>query len=56
MTVPVAGDGHVLQDIIRAVDSAGVRLTDVAVRKPTLDDVFLVLTGQAKKSQAAEVA
>ena len=31
--------------IIRSLDMAGVRLTDIALRQPTLDDAFLILTG-----------
>jgi ABC-2 type transport system ATP-binding protein len=30
---------------VRALDSAGIELVDIAVRRPTLDDVFLQLTG-----------
>ena len=30
---------------VRALDVAGVKVDDVAVRRPTLDDVFLTLTG-----------
>jgi len=33
--------------VIRALDDAGVDVLDVEVRKPSLDDVFLVLTGHA---------
>ena len=31
---------------VRALDDAGVTIDDVAVRRPTLDDVFLTLTGR----------
>jgi ABC-2 type transport system ATP-binding protein len=34
-------------DVVRALDDAGVEIDDVAVRRPTLDDVFLELTGHA---------
>lgn len=30
---------------MRALDEAGVEPTDIALHKPTLDDVFLALTG-----------
>lgn len=36
---------EVLIDALRRLDTAGVRLLDVGVRRPTLDDVFLALTG-----------
>jgi ABC-2 type transport system ATP-binding protein len=38
--------GHrVVPNVIRALDDAGVDVLDVEVRRPTLDDVFLTLTG-----------
>ena len=34
-----------LVDALRRLDQAGVTLTDVGLRRPTLDDAFLNLTG-----------
>jgi ABC-2 type transport system ATP-binding protein len=31
---------------VRRLDAAGVVLSDLALRRPTLDDVFLALTGR----------
>jgi ABC-2 type transport system ATP-binding protein len=31
---------------VRALDDAGVTIDDIAIRRPTLDDVFLTLTGR----------
>ena len=39
--------GAVLAEIVRRLDQAGVEFTDLALRRPTLDDVFLTLTGHA---------
>jgi ABC-2 type transport system ATP-binding protein len=36
-----------LADVVRDFDAAGLELDDLAVRRPTLDDVFLTLTGHA---------
>ncbi|MFM7211145.1 MAG: daunorubicin/doxorubicin resistance ABC transporter ATP-binding protein DrrA, partial [Actinomycetota bacterium] len=47
VVAPVSGGSTVLVDAIRALDAAGVRVEDVALRRPTLDDVFLSLTGHA---------
>ncbi len=46
MTVPITGGAAVLTKALRALDAAGVELRDVGLRRPTLDDVFLTLTGQ----------
>jgi ABC-2 type transport system ATP-binding protein len=37
----------VLIDALRQLDTAGVVVKDVGIRRPTLDDVFLSLTGHA---------
>ncbi|MGL5928034.1 MAG: ATP-binding cassette domain-containing protein [Dermatophilaceae bacterium] len=47
VTVPVTGGATVLVDAVRRLDDAGVTVSDVALRRPTLDDVFLTLTGRA---------
>ncbi len=47
--ITFAADGGAahLVDIIRRLDEAGIRMDDIALRRPTLDDVFLELTGHA---------
>jgi oleandomycin transport system ATP-binding protein len=32
-------------DVVRALDVAGIRVSNVTLRRPSLDDVFLILTG-----------
>jgi hypothetical protein len=32
-------------DAVRAMDAVGIRADDITVRTPSLDDVFLALTG-----------
>jgi len=44
--VPVSGGTGVLVDALRRLDTAQISLDDVGVRRPTLDDVFLSLTGK----------
>jgi ABC-2 type transport system ATP-binding protein len=34
-----------LPEVVRALDAAGVEAVDVALRQPTLDEVFFALTG-----------
>jgi ABC-2 type transport system ATP-binding protein len=46
VSMPLAGGGAVA-DAVRALDEAGVAIGDIATRRPTLDDVFLELTGHA---------
>ena len=44
---PVAGGARRVPEIVRELDAAGVVLEDLGVRRPSLDDVFLTLTGHA---------
>jgi ABC-2 type transport system ATP-binding protein len=46
ISAPVAAGASVLPELIRALDGVSVALDDVAVHRPTLDDVFLALTGR----------
>ncbi|MDH3299759.1 MAG: ATP-binding cassette domain-containing protein [Acidimicrobiia bacterium] len=41
-------------DVVRRLDAAGVEVADVAVSRPTLDDVFLTLTGRSADADAAD--
>jgi ABC-2 type transport system ATP-binding protein len=45
VTAPVSGGAKVLTEALRRLDAAEVEVQDVALRRPTLDDVFLTLTG-----------
>ncbi len=47
LTAPVTGGAGVLMEALRRLDAAGVTVLDVGLRRPTLDDVFLSLTGHA---------
>ena len=44
---PVSGGSTVLVEAVRALDAAGIGIDDLALRRPTLDDVFLSLTGHS---------
>ncbi|MDV5148019.1 ATP-binding cassette domain-containing protein [Streptomyces sp. SBC-4] len=45
LTVPVSGGAKLLAEVIRDLDAVGVEIDDIGLRRPTLDDVFLSLTG-----------
>lgn len=47
LIMPVTGGAAVLTDALRRLDAAQIVLDDVGLRRPTLDDVFLSLTGHA---------
>jgi hypothetical protein len=41
---------RVLIDVLRALDAAGITPSSLTVREPSLDDVFLALTGRHAES------
>lgn len=51
VSVPVSGGSTVLVDAIRALDAQGVEVSDLQLRRPTLDDVFMSLTGHAAEDE-----
>ncbi len=57
VSVAVASHDGVLTRVIRELDSADVRVDDIGFRRPTLDEVFLTLTGKpAEEAETAEEA
>jgi ABC-2 type transport system ATP-binding protein len=54
VSVPVSDGASVLVEAVRQLDAAQVTIADLAMRRPTLDDVFMRLTGHvAEESEVA---
>jgi len=53
IVAPVVGGSLTLVDAVRSLDAAHVGIADVALRRPTLDDVFLSLTGHTAEEDQA---
>ncbi len=45
VTIPAAGGRAVIAEAIRVLDALAVEVDDIGLRRPTLDEVFLTLTG-----------
>ncbi len=57
VTAPSVGGSKVLVEVVREFDTAGIAIDDIAMRRPTLDDVFLTLTGHhAEDAESDETA
>lgn len=54
MVVPIRGGAAVLVEAMRRLEAAGVRPVEVGLRRPTLDEVFFVLTGHAPAGTSSE--
>ncbi|HJR88323.1 MAG TPA: ATP-binding cassette domain-containing protein [Acidimicrobiia bacterium] len=50
LTAPVTGGSGVLVEVLRQLDSNSVKVLEFALRRPTLDDVFLTLTGHGAEN------
>jgi ABC-2 type transport system ATP-binding protein len=51
---PVQPRHGVIPEAIRKLDAAGVAVDDIVLHRPTLDDVFIALTGHAAEEEALE--
>jgi ABC-2 type transport system ATP-binding protein len=54
VTVPSDGGAKRLANVIREFDEAGIAIDDIGLRRPTLDDVFLSLTGHVAEEKPVE--
>ena len=51
LTVPAKGGAQVLAQVVRDLDEAGIAIDDISLRRPTLDEVFLGLTGHTAEAE-----
>jgi ABC-2 type transport system ATP-binding protein len=50
----VPNGGAALVRLVRELDAAGLEVAGIESRRPSLDDVFLQLTGRSLREQGAE--
>jgi ABC-2 type transport system ATP-binding protein len=56
VSVGVHRRGGAIVEAVRRLDEAGIGVEDIALRRPTLDDVFMSLTGHAAQADEDEQA
>jgi ABC-2 type transport system ATP-binding protein len=56
IVVPVTQGSQLLAAVVRDLDAAQITVDDLALRRPTLDDVFLALTGRAAEEEEADMS
>jgi ABC-2 type transport system ATP-binding protein len=54
VSMPMRRDRGGIAEAVRRLDGAGVGIADIAVRRPTLDDVFIALTGHVAAVEEEE--
>ena len=53
-SIAAPGGSKLLPLVVRALDDAEVAVEDIALRRPTLDEVFLALTGSTSFSTSTD--
>jgi len=56
ISFPIIGGTSILAEVVRRLDTGGVTIADLQLRQPTLDDVFLSLTGHTAESSGEDTA
>jgi ABC-2 type transport system ATP-binding protein len=56
LTIAADGGATQLVEVVRQLGEAAIKIDDIALRRPTLDDVFLSLTGHAAEELPGEEA
>jgi ABC-2 type transport system ATP-binding protein len=56
VVAPVSTGSVALFEVLKSLDAAGIHALDVGLKRPSLDDVFLALTGHAAEVKKEEVA
>ena len=53
ISLPVHHGAGILAEVVRRIDSAGIEVAELSLHRPSLDDVFLSLTGRDTTAVAA---
>lgn len=53
ISAPVSTGSKALFEVLKSLDDAGIHALDVGLKRPSLDDVFLSLTGHAAEAKEA---
>ena len=56
LSMPMDRERGGIAEAVRRLDDAGVGIEDIALRRPTLDDVFIALTGHGAEDEESAAA
>lgn len=51
LSIPARGGAAIVADAVRRLDAARISISDIQLRRPSLDDVFLALTGHEAEGE-----
>jgi ABC-2 type transport system ATP-binding protein len=52
VSLPATGGASTLVDVVRRMDAANINVAELGLKQPTLDDVFLAITGHTAEQEA----
>jgi ABC-2 type transport system ATP-binding protein len=52
VSLPAIGGASILTEVVRRMDAAGITLAELGLKQPTLDDVFLAITGHTTEEKS----
>jgi ABC-2 type transport system ATP-binding protein len=50
LSVPIGDDAPSLTEVLRLLDREGVVVENIGLRRPTLDEVFIKVTGKKREA------
>ena len=53
-SIMVTDGASIMAEVVRSLDTESIAVSNLSLRQPTLDDVFLVLTGRTAEAAASE--
>ena len=52
ISIPADGGPYILSEVVRRLDAGGIQLAELGLTQPTLDDVFLAITGHTVENDS----
>jgi ABC-2 type transport system ATP-binding protein len=56
VSAPVANGVDALRTVLKSLEERSIDIADIGLRRPTLDDVFMELTGREATAAETEVS
>jgi ABC-2 type transport system ATP-binding protein len=52
VSLPAIGGASIMAEVVRRMDAAGIAIAELGLKQPTLDDVFLAITGHTTEEES----
>jgi ABC-2 type transport system ATP-binding protein len=55
ISLPAVGGASIMAEVVRRLDAAGIVIEEIGLKQPSLDDVFLAITGHAARKAGKDM-